>query len=484
MIKQKNIFIVGLAFLLCVHLTIDGQNPSDTIKTSVSKISFIKDNPIVAMLDSLSNLKQFKNASLQYPANITRKFTPDFVPTYSDSVYAIRIAKLKKKSPFDLRYNDDVKGFIDLYGVRKRNLTSRILGLSQLYFPLFEEQLDKHKLPLELKYLAVIESALNPIARSPMAASGLWQFIYTTGKLYGLNVSSYIDDRCDPLKATIAACEHLRDLFSIYNDWSLVLAAYNSGAGNVNKAIRKAGGEVDFWKIKQYLPRETQSYVPAFIAVTYLMNYASEHNLYPIVPKIIYYDVDTIKITQQLTLAQIAEYLNISLEDLQFLNPSYRVGLIPEATDNESYFLRLQRKYVGDFFNNEKAIYAYKTKEQIRQEELIAQKKQEIQERINKNNKKLQEQTDIKKEDTTLVQVTTINPKFYIVKKGENLITIAYKYKCTVKQLQEWNGLKNTIIHSRQKLYLCSQISNTTVTNNVDTVINAADSNQKKINNK
>jgi len=461
--RKASLYLFILSFGLLS--SIQAQTKEDTDKT-ITKIIIVKDNPVVAMLDSLSN-KKFQKYSEQIPNNTVHKFTPDFVPSFSDSVYTMRIAKLNAKSPFGLRYNEDVKTFINLYAFKKRYLTSRMLGLAQLYFPLFEEQLDKYKLPLELKYLAVVESALNPEARSWAGASGLWQFIYPTGKLYGLKVTSYVDERCDPLKATIAACQHFKDLFAIYQDWSLVLAAYNSGPGNVNKAIRKANGEMNFWKIMQYLPRETQSYVPAFIAVTYVMNYAPEHNIFPIVPKIVYEDVDTLKIYQQLELAQVAEYLNIPIEDITFLNPSFFKGVIP-ATNEEPYFLRLPKKYIGDFLNNEKSIYAYKTKAQIKQEDLQALKKKEIQDKLDKKNKNSTEKKDVGV-DEKVVQNTNVNEKsnskYYIVCKGDGLGTIAYKHNCKVKQLQEWNGLKNMNIYPGQKLIL-QPPQNTSTTNN------------------
>jgi len=193
-----------------------------------------------------------------------------------------------------------------------------VMGLAEVYFPLFEEQLDKHNMPLELKYLAVVESALNPTANSRAGAKGLWQFMYSTGKMYGLKSNSLVDDRFDPYKATDAACRHLNDLYYIYNDWSLALAAYNSGPGNVNKAIRRAGGVRSYWAVWPFLPRETRGYVPAFIAVMYLMNHPAEHNIYPTTPDIFYEEIDTVVVNDVLSFDQISEMLNIPMDELKF----------------------------------------------------------------------------------------------------------------------------------------------------------------------
>jgi len=239
--------------------------------------------------------------------------------------------------------------------------------MSEIYFPLFEEQLDKYDLPLELKYLAIIESALNPVAKSRAGASGLWQFMLTTGKLYDLQVTSYVDDRLDPYKATVAACRHLKDLYNIYHDWAIVLAAYNAGAGCINRAIRTANLDtserITYWKIQRFLPVETQNYVPAFIGASYTMTYATEHNLYPVQPPVMHCDMDTITITKDFNISQIASYLCVPEEDIKFLNPAYKKGIIP-ATKEKPYVLCLPRKFMGDFISNEDAIYCYKTPEE------------------------------------------------------------------------------------------------------------------------
>ena len=299
--------------------------PYTPVNDTVIKQEMIKDDPIVAMLDSLANLKFW--GSYEFITDTltlnTKKYNKDEIPEFNDSVYEKRIARLNRETPFELVYNKDVHRWIDLYAKSRRDLTSRMLGLAELYFPLFEEQLDKYDIPLEIKYLAIVESALNPSARSRAGAKGLWQFMYRTGKLYKLKVTSLVDERCDPYKSTVAACQHLSDLYDIYHDWSLVLAAYNSGAGNVNKAIRRSGNKKNYWLIQYRLPRETRGYVPAFIAVTYLMNYATEHNLYPVKPKVFNHEIDTVTVKQALSFEQISEMLSIPEDELKFLNPSF-----------------------------------------------------------------------------------------------------------------------------------------------------------------
>ena len=224
------------------------------------------DSPVVRALDSMTFLTLYMDQYFtfdQSSAN-TYNFGIDEVPVYPDSVYAVRIAALNLESPMELTYNKEVKAYIDLYAVKKRKLTAKFLGLSELYFPMFEEELAKYDIPLEMKYLAIVESALNPEAGSRAGAKGLWQFMYGTGKVYGLKVTSMVDDRYDPYKSTIAACEHFQDLYAIYGDWSLVLAAYNSGAGNVNRAIRRAGGTKNYWAIWPFLPTRNKGLCACF----------------------------------------------------------------------------------------------------------------------------------------------------------------------------------------------------------------------------
>jgi len=423
--KFRNLSLSCLLFILPFFLTAQDTIHNDSV---YKRTGFVQDDPVVSMLDSLATLKIFADKS--YSNSLTNRnplANPgEDINFFPDSVYRERITNMSMQSPFEYVYNTEVRNFIDLYAYRKRGLTERILGLAQIYFPLFEEQLDKYKMPLELKYLAVIESALNPIASSRAGAKGLWQFMYGTGKVYGLKISSYVDDRFDPIKSTIAACEHMTDLYNIYGNWSLVLAAYNSGAGNVNKAIRRAGGAKNFWVIQRYLPKETRSYVPAFIAASYVLTYAPEHHITPVDPGILFYEVDTVHVRNPLTFDQISEVLNIPKEEIQFLNPAYKQGVIPATMDNH-YVLRLRKKNVADFINNENTIYAYKTKKGLERDSLLA-----------------------------LAIMNNRETAEYRVKKGETISSIAKKFHMSVSDLKALNNLHKNYVKPKQHLLVYS----------------------------
>ena len=421
MVLKKSYLLFLLLSLISYSLFAQDTVRHDTL---FKKRVLIEDDPVISMLDSLASLKIFDDA--EYPNakqyQNWNTYTDNDVPVFPDSVYRERIALMNDQSPFEFIYNAEVKKFIDLYAVRKRKLTARILGLAQIYFPLFEEQLDKYNMPLELKYLAVIESALNPTANSPAGAKGLWQFMYGTGKGYGLKVSSYVDDRYDPYKATKAACEHLSDLYDIYGSWPLALAAYNSGAGNVNKAIRRSGGMKNFWAIKRYLPKETASYVPAFIAASYVLTYSSQHKIYPVDPGILYYEVDTVTVRSPLAFDQISEMLNIPMDEIEFLNPSFKHWFIPASPENP-YKLRLRKKYIGNFINNESALYVYETK-------------------TGRNQDSLQKMLYANYRETEL----------YTVKSGETAASVAKKFHMSVGELKSLNGLKKNYIRPKKQL--------------------------------
>jgi len=439
-----------LFFLFLLPLTLFSQ----TIirPDSLLNKNFVEDDPVVYMLDSLVSLKIFKDGAFPN-ANQSQSwstFSDTEIPVFSDSVYLERIAQMNDQSPFEFVYNSEVKKFIELYANRKRKLTARLLGLSQIYFPLFEEQLDKYNMPLELKYLAVIESALNPTANSRAGAKGLWQFMYGTGKVYGLKVSSYVDDRFDPYKATQAACEHLSDLYDIYGNWSLALAAYNSGAGNVNKAIRRSGGMKNFWAIQNYLPRETRSYVPAFIAASYVLTYANEHKISPVDPGILYYEVDTVTVRNPLTFDQISEMLNIPLDEVAFLNPSFKQGVIP-ASGDFTFKLRLRKKNIGDFINNETALYAYKTKKGLERDSMMA-----------------------------LINGSYRETELHAVKSGESLGSIARRYDMTVSELKSLNNLHKNYVKSRQKLLVYTKSSKRKTTESSSTAAMNAQASKKE----
>lgn len=374
-------------------------------------------SPIADMLDSLSSQKMFGLAFSKpvFPKNNKYRFAQDSVPLYDDYTYQSRLAKLDAVSPFDLVYNEHVKGFINLYTVRKRESVSRMMGVAQLYYPMFEEVLDKYNIPLELKHLAVIESALIPYARSKAGAMGLWQFMYPTGKMYGLNVTSYVDQRCDPYKATVAAAEYLKNLYNMFGDWQMVLAAYNAGPGTISKAIRRSGGKKTYWEIRPYLPTETQGYVPAFIAANYVMTHGAEHNIYPAVPRKTYFEVDTVVVKEQMTFDQISQSLDVSTEEILYFNPQYRKNIIPAGGNA----MCLPKNKIAVFLNNEQAIYAAikAQQEESQQYEIVSEVK-----------------------------------KTHTVRSGEKLSTIARKYGVTVEDLKTWNYVGKKGIRPGKKL--------------------------------
>jgi len=420
------IFKLRTYFILFSILIIFSKSSFSQIKTEAQQdIDFFNDIPMAAMLDSLATSILFKGKNID--ADISKlniyNYAADEVPVFADSVYIRRMRSMRTQSPIKYVYNDDVRRFIDLYAIRRRSQTSRLLGLAAFYFPLFEEQLAKHNLPLELKYLAIIESALNPKAISKAGAAGLWQFMYRTGKMYNLEVTSFVDDRFDPYKATIAACEHFVDLYRVYKDWNLVLAAYNAGSGNVNRAIRRANGELDYWKMRKFLPRETQSYVPIFMAASYVMTYATEHNIYPVYPGYLFEKSDTVTIKQKLTFEQLNEALNVSIEELMVLNPSFKRNVIP--SDNQiQYVLKMPQTKIGEFLANQEDIYAFKTLEELINEE----------------------------KGVATSQRVTSNDQIHTVKAGESLNIIARRYGTTVSHIQQINNLRGTTIHTGQKL--------------------------------
>ena len=328
-----------------------------------------------------------------------------------DSVYARRLQQLV--SPVQLPYNPIVRGYIARYTNPRYGTISRILGLSQYYFPLIEEELIKAGLPVELRALPIIESALNPTAVSRMGAAGLWQFMPSTGKLYGLEVNSLVDERRDPVRSTQAACRYLKDLYAIYNDWSLAIAAYNCGPGNVNKAIARSGGNGrTFWDIYDYLPRETRGYVPAFIGASYAYAYHRQHGI-ELTESPIPLATDTIRIDRLMHLGQIASTIDIPIETLRQLNPQYKLDIIPATT--KPYTLVLPQRNITQYIANEPAIFAKDSAY--------------LKEYINPANidKKRQERSGT----------------VYVVKKGDTLGAIARRYRVTTAQLMRWNGIKN-----------------------------------------
>jgi membrane-bound lytic murein transglycosylase D len=321
-----------------------------------------------------------------------------------------------------------------------------MLTVSQFYFPLFEEHLDNYDIPLEMKYLAIVESALNPRARSKVGATGLWQFMYGTGKMYKLDVSSYVDERSDPIKSTEAACKYLSKLYDIFGDWDLALAAYNSGPGNVNKAIRRSGGYKNYWNIRRNLPRETAGYVPAFLATMYLFEYAEEHGIKAQKVDRTYFETDTIHVKSLITFDQISALVGVGVEELKVLNPSYKLNIIPYVKGKD-YALRLPKTAMGKFVTNEEAIYAHV-------------------------------ESQIKSKESPLPQLVKADDRIrYKVKSGDYLGKIASRYGVGVSQIKRWNGLRSNNLRVGQRLTIYSRRAVTTsqsTTNNTKTVSNKA----------
>jgi membrane-bound lytic murein transglycosylase D len=305
-------------------------------------------------LDSLLNLYMAKTY-LDEPGDCNMR---DVNPVYTKEEYIDRLSRLP--NVMEMAYNEVVQKFIDRYSGRLRLSISYMLGASNFYMPIFEEALEAYQLPLELKYLPIIESALNPKAVSRVGATGLWQFMLTTGKQYGLQVNSLVDERRDPVKASYAAARYLKDLYRIFGDWNLVIAAYNCGPENINKAVHRANGEKDYWQIYPYLPKETRGYVPAFIAANYIMTYYSLHNICPMTTRLPA-KTDTVMVSKNMHLEQVASVVGINIDLLRSLNPMYRRDIIPGATEPSP--LRLPQSEVGKFIDAEDSVYTYKVDE-------------------------------------------------------------------------------------------------------------------------
>ncbi len=369
-------------------------------------------------------------------------YSPEAVPNFSDDIMAKRMAILDANSPFDLVYNSNVRDFINLYAVRRRDISSKVLGMSELYFPMMEECLAKHGIPLEMKYLSIVESALNPTAISKAGAGGLWQFMVATGKMYGLNVSSYQDERFDAYKSTEAACKYLKFLYNTFGDWQLALAAYNSGPGNVNKAIRRSGGQKNFWAIKQYLPKETQGYVPAFIAVNYVMNHAAEHNIYPKTPITTCFEVDTVTVSKRIDFKSLAGAINMPEDDIAFLNGTYKLREIPE--NGYKHYLVLPVNKVGIFMSNESTVYA-KSEERRYEPALTAS--------VTESPKAI--------EGKVATTIWETGWKTHKVRRGESLGSIANKYDVTLGEMRKWNKIKGSSIKPGQSLKIQTKVKKT-----------------------
>ena len=390
----------------------------------------------VTRMDSMLEAMFASNPSLEFREADYRKkgYAATDVPTFTPEVYAERISRIN--TPIPLVYNDKVQAFIDLYCVRKRDKVSNMLTIGQEYFPMIEAELDRRGLPIELKYVAVIESALNTHAVSKAGATGLWQLMYGTGKLMGLQIDTYVDERRDPFLATKAGIAYLDKMYNIYGDWLLAIAAYNCGPGNVNKAIRRSGGgEKTFWEIWKYLPAETRAYVPIFIAATYTFEYHQEHNIEPASFGYQFEMVDTILITRKLDLDDVAPFVNMTAEELKVYNPALKTNTIPGAPT--PYPLRMPMDAVALYISNQEQLYA-----KLDQPKSAAAPVAEP----------VAATTPAAAKTTAPASSDNNTYVYYTVKKGDNLGYISEWFDCSVTDLKRWNNMLSTQIMSGQKL--------------------------------
>jgi membrane-bound lytic murein transglycosylase D len=424
---RKMIFLVLLAAPLISTVASPYTIKKDTIR------SFADDTTIIDMnfdenLDSLLNLYYVEQSLSNNPDSMDLA-SDSLIPDFNDSIYMDRLKRIP--TVVDLTYNPIVRRYIEVYTRKKRSQVEVMLGLCQYYFPIFDDIFDYYDIPNEMKYMSIIESALNPRAYSRTRAVGLWQFMYGTGKQYGLTINSLVDERRDPIKSTNAAARYVKDLYAIYNDWTLVIAAYNCGPGNVNRAIRRSGGKRNYWEIYNYLPRETRGHVPAFIAATYMMNYYREHYLkastvsFPIAS-------DTIMITRNLHMAQVSEVLGVPLQLLHDMNPQYRTDIIPAMSRPQS--LRLPLEQTARFIDMADQIYSYKDSIYFNPDKVItipsAVDSRGIEEPPPGNYAKLT----------------------YTVKAGDNLGFISEWYNARSSDIRYWNNIRHNTIRAGQHL--------------------------------
>lgn len=439
---------ITLSLLILLTGSVFAQDDSIIQPTKITYLDSIKKTfvkyDIASKVDSMW-VKELNNNDLY--ADITNDIETldlnqdvDFeLPT---DLLKARLAEMDAKSPFNIEYNQGLENLIKSFLKNRRKSFERLMGLSEYYFPMFEDAFSKQNIPLEIKYLAVVESALNPKAVSRVGATGLWQFMYQTGKEYKLSIDSYVDERSDPLKASAAASQYMTNMYKIFGDWDLVLAAYNSGAGNVSKAIRRSGGQKNFWNIKKYLPRETQGYVPAFLATMYIYEYHKEHGIVPRRADVKHFETDTIQIKQQLSFKQISDLLDISEAQLQLFNPSYKLKVVPNYKD-KAHYLRLPIDKIAVFTANEDKIYAYAQHELDKREKPFTK----VQNAIVDNDSDIESELSYKN-----VQKT----KYYKVKRGDNLSEIANRFDVSMSQIKKWNHLRSNTVPRGRNLKIVS----------------------------
>lgn len=425
--------LTTLACLLLGSMPMQAQySQKDTINKNPKRegLRKLNDNPNIKKYDE-KWLKELSNSDLFFQMSEDVAATPTDVD-YSElptEVLKERLRKLNEKTPFNVEYNPVLEQVIKSFLKNRRSSLERLMSLSDYYFPMFEQEMSNQKIPLEMKYLAIIESALNPKARSRAGATGLWQFMYATGKSYGLEVNNYVDERSDPVRSTKAAAKYLNELYKIFGDWDLTLAAYNSGPGNVTKAIRRSNGKTNYWNLRPYLPRETAGYVPAFLATLYIFEYAKEHGFKPQKRANHLFQTDTIRVKQAIPFKDIAEITGMDVQDIQFFNPSYQLDVVPYV-EGRNYAVRLPISEIGKFVSNEQAIYNYLNEQKAQREQLLPEVAKGEQYAGGKSTKKT----------------------IYTVKKGDNLGKIASRHGVSINNLKRWNRMKSNKVRVGQRL--------------------------------
>lgn len=401
----------------------------------------------VGLEDNLDSLLHLYNAKTYMMQDTSCNYR-DVNPVFDKEVYIDRLKRLP--TIIEMPYNDVVQKFIDRYSGKLRRSVSYMLGAGNFYMPVFEEALEAYNLPLELKYLPVIESALNPTAVSRVGATGLWQFMIGTGKRYGLEVNSLIDERRDPVKSSYAAAHYLSDLYKIFDDWSLVIAAYNCGPDKVNKAIHRAKGSADYWNIYPYLPKETRGYVPAFIAANYIMNYYCDHNICPMVTELPL-KTDTVVVNKDLHLEQIAQVLNINIQHLRNLNPQYRRDIVNGL--NKPMTVRLPATLIGSFIDQEDSIYNFKTDELLLKRSVVEvnQEEPKVSRRSYYSSRHRSSATRSKSRKSRS-RKSKRGGRNVTIKSGDTLSEIAERNHTTVAKLRKLNKISGNHIRAGKKL--------------------------------
>ena len=453
---KKKVFIAIAAMFLggpCTMMAqIEGDEITVTTKEGEADVIEVPEGMLLE-IDSLLNQYNSKTYLQDNDCHYS-----DVNPEFPVETYIERLQRIP--SVMEMPYNDVVRKFIDRYAVRLRASVSYMLGAANFYMPIFEEALEMYNLPLELKYLPVIESALSPTATSRVGAAGLWQFMLATGKQYGLEVNSLVDERRDPIKSTYAAARYLRDLYKIYDDWNLVIAAYNYGPQNINKAIHRAGGVKDYWAIYKYLPRETQGYVPAFIAANYIMTYYCEHNICPMRTQIPAKS-DTIVVNRDVHFKQIAAVTGIRIEELRSLNPQYRRDIVNGST--QPSVIRLPQTYVNAFLDREDSIYNYEAATLLTKRTVVEVTADDVKEDVVARSQTVAPRTHQATQGRTRAVSQSRNRRggktasrgrsqSVTVKSGQTLSQIAKKNNTTVEKLKRLNGIKGNTIRAGKKL--------------------------------